>query len=126
MVHLMSRGALVRPERRQGREVADVRIRFADGGELQLTEAGSKKRAGVGCSRPEAVEAELAHLGPEADSLSTEDVARILASDSRRLPPGCFRSAKPNVVDLILPPVLARYRVTNWEVACLGTRGWLG
>src|SRR4051812_47687432 len=25
--------------------------------------------------------------------------------------PGCFRSAKPNVVDLLLPPVMARYRV---------------
>ena len=35
--------------------------------------------------RPDAVEAELAHLGPEADTLTTEDVARILASDSRRL-----------------------------------------
>ena len=31
------------------------------------------------------LEAELAHLGPEADELTTEDVARILASDSRRL-----------------------------------------
>ncbi len=30
--------------------------------------------------------------------------------------PGCFRSAKPNVVDLVLPPLLARYRVTGWEV----------
>ncbi len=40
--------------------------------------------------------------------------------------PGCFRSAKPNVVDLILPPMLARYRVTGWEVACLGHGGLLG
>ena len=39
--------------------------------------------------------------------------------------PGCFRSAKPNVVDLILPPMLARYRVTGWEVACLGHGGLL-
>ncbi len=39
--------------------------------------------------------------------------------------PGCFRSAKPNVVDLILPPLLARYRVTGWEVACLGHGGLL-
>jgi molybdenum cofactor cytidylyltransferase len=39
--------------------------------------------------------------------------------------PGCFRSAKPNVVDLILPPVLARYRVSGWEVACLGHGGLL-
>jgi molybdenum cofactor cytidylyltransferase len=40
--------------------------------------------------------------------------------------PGCFRSAKGNVVDLLLPPLLARYRVTGWEIACLGHGGLLG
>ena len=40
--------------------------------------------------------------------------------------PGCFRSAKPNVVDLVLPPMLARYRVSGWEVAGLGHGGLLG
>ena len=40
--------------------------------------------------------------------------------------PGCFRSAKPNVLDLILPPMLARYRVSGWEIACLGHGGLLG
>ena len=40
--------------------------------------------------------------------------------------PGCFRSAKPNVVDLVLPPMLARYRMSGWEVACLGHGGLLG
>jgi molybdenum cofactor cytidylyltransferase len=40
--------------------------------------------------------------------------------------PGCFRSAKPNVVDLILPPILARYRVSGWEIAGLGHGGILG
>ena len=39
--------------------------------------------------------------------------------------PGCFRSAKPNVVDLVLPPMLARYRVSGWEVASLGHGGLL-
>jgi molybdenum cofactor cytidylyltransferase len=39
--------------------------------------------------------------------------------------PGCFRSAKPNVVDLVLPPTLARYRVSGWELACLGHGGLL-
>lgn len=39
--------------------------------------------------------------------------------------PGCFRSAKPNIVDLILPPMLARYRVSGWEIACLGHGGLL-
>ncbi len=40
--------------------------------------------------------------------------------------PGCYRSVKPNVVDLLLPPLLARYRLTGWEVACLGHGGLLG
>jgi molybdenum cofactor cytidylyltransferase len=39
--------------------------------------------------------------------------------------PGCFRSAKQNVVDLMLPPMLARYLVSGWEVACLGHGGLL-
>jgi len=39
--------------------------------------------------------------------------------------PGCFRSAKTNVVDLVLPPLLARYRVSGWEVAGLGHGGLL-
>lgn len=39
--------------------------------------------------------------------------------------PGCFRSAKPNVVDLILPPLLARYRLASWEIGALGHGGLL-
>jgi molybdenum cofactor cytidylyltransferase len=39
--------------------------------------------------------------------------------------PGCFRSLKPNVIDLMLPPLMARYRVSRWEVACLGHGGLL-
>lgn len=39
--------------------------------------------------------------------------------------PGCFRSLKPNVIDLMLPPMMARYRVSTWEVACLGHGGLL-
>ena len=39
--------------------------------------------------------------------------------------PGCFRSTKSNVVDLVLPPMLARYRVSGWELAGLGHGGLL-
>jgi formamidopyrimidine-DNA glycosylase len=86
MVHLMSAGRLKYiPKGGKGAKSPMFRIRFADGGELQLTEAGSKKRAGVWLLRPDAVQEELAHLGPEADRLTDEDVARILRSDSRRL-----------------------------------------
>jgi formamidopyrimidine-DNA glycosylase len=86
MVHLMSAGRLKYiPAGAKGAKTPMFRLRFKDGGELQLTEAGSKKRAGVWLLRPDDVREELAYLGPEADTLSTEDVARILASDSRRL-----------------------------------------
>lgn len=39
--------------------------------------------------------------------------------------PGCFRSAKQNVIDLLLPPMLAQYRISRWEVAALGHGGLL-
>jgi len=39
--------------------------------------------------------------------------------------PGCFRSAKPNVVDLLMPPMLSRYRISGWELASLGHGGLL-
>jgi formamidopyrimidine-DNA glycosylase len=60
-------------------------LTFADGGKLVLTEAGAKRRAGVWLLRPSELEAELGHLGPEADELDAESLGRILAADSRRL-----------------------------------------
>lgn len=39
--------------------------------------------------------------------------------------PGCYRSAKSNVVDMVLPPMLARYRISGWEIGCLGHGGLL-
>jgi molybdenum cofactor cytidylyltransferase len=39
--------------------------------------------------------------------------------------PGCFRSARNNVVDLVLPPILSRYRLSGWELASLGHGGLL-
>ena len=86
MVHLMSAGRLryLHPGDK-GPKTPAFRLRFTDGGELVLTEAGAKKRAGVWLLRPDALAAELAHLGPEADELTTKQLAEILASDSRRL-----------------------------------------
>src|SRR5207237_5295693 len=86
MVHLMSAGRLrYLAAGEKGPKTPAFRLRFADGGELVLTEAGKKKRAGVWLLRPEALEEELAHLGPEADELDVAVLAEILASDSRRL-----------------------------------------
>ena len=86
MVHLMSAGRLryIAPGEKAPKTPA-FRLRFTDGGELVLTEAGKKKRAGVWLMRPDALEQELAHLGPEADELDAATLAGILAADSRRL-----------------------------------------
>jgi formamidopyrimidine-DNA glycosylase len=50
-----------------------------------LTEAGSKKRAGVWLETPAHAEAELAHLGPEATELDAAPLREVLAGDNRRL-----------------------------------------
>ena len=85
-VHLMSAGRLrlLRHGDKQPKTPA-FRLSFEDGSSIVLTEAGAKKRAKVGLYTPEAIEEELAHLGPEAYGLSAGDLGEILASDSRRL-----------------------------------------
>jgi formamidopyrimidine-DNA glycosylase len=86
LVHLMTAGRLryLRPGEK-GPKTPAFRLRFTDGAELVLTEAGSKKRAGVWLLTPEAAEAELAHLGPEALGLGSERLGEILRTESRRL-----------------------------------------
>ncbi len=39
--------------------------------------------------------------------------------------PACFRSPRQNIVDLVLPPMLSRYRVSGWEISGLGLGGLL-
>ena len=93
MVHLMSAGRLryLRPGEK-GPKTPAFRLRFTDGGELVLTEGGPKKRAGVWLLRPDALEAELAHLGPEADELDAAQLGAILAS---RLAPAPLAAPRP-------------------------------
>jgi hypothetical protein len=71
--------------------------------------------------------ATTAPAGP-ADVIG-RSMARVRCSYNDEVPvisaPGCFRSGRPNVVDLILPPMLARYHVSGWEIACLGHGGLL-
>jgi formamidopyrimidine-DNA glycosylase len=86
MIHLMSAGRvryLLAGEK--GPKSPAFRLTFQGGGELVLTEAGAKKRAGVWLLTPEAVEAELEHLGPEALGLGAERLGGILAEQPRRL-----------------------------------------
>src|SRR5919206_5073816 len=86
LLHLMSAGRLrYLAAGEKGPKTPMFRLRFQGGGELVLTEAGSKKRAGVWLLAPEAAAAEVAHLGPEALGLGAEQLAEICARDSRRL-----------------------------------------
>jgi formamidopyrimidine-DNA glycosylase len=86
LLHLMSAGRLrYLRAGESGPKAPAFRLRFQAGGELVLTEAGPKKRAGVWLLTPEAAENELAHLGPEALDVDVEALAEICSSESRRL-----------------------------------------
>jgi formamidopyrimidine-DNA glycosylase len=85
-IHLMSAGRLRMVERGAKRPGQPAfRLLLEDGGELVLTESGRKKRAGVWLLERGASEKELAHLGPEADTIGEAALAAILSAESRRL-----------------------------------------
>ena len=87
-VHLMSAGRLrYHAPGAKTPKTPMFRLTFADGGELVLTEAGKKKRAGVWLFTRESLEAELAHLGPDALGLGPERLSEILAHERRQLHP---------------------------------------
>jgi formamidopyrimidine-DNA glycosylase len=86
MVHLMSAGRLRYLQAGEaGPKTPAFQLGFQGGGRLVLTEAGKKKRAGVWLLTPEAVEAELEYLGPEALGLGVDRLGEILAEQPRRL-----------------------------------------
>src|SRR5919199_5735793 len=81
LLHLMSAGRLrYLAAGEKGPKTPAFRLRFQAGGQLVLTEGGPKKRAGVWVLTPEAAEAELAHLGPEALGLGADDLGEICAA----------------------------------------------
>jgi formamidopyrimidine-DNA glycosylase len=87
-VPLMSAGRLrYLPAAAKGPAKPMVRVRFEDGGELLLTEAGKKKRAGVWLVTPAQLDEELAHLGPDALELGAEALTEILTRERRQLHP---------------------------------------
>src|SRR2546425_3298942 len=86
LVHLMTAGRLkYLPAGEKGPKAPAFRLEFQGGAQLVLTEAGSKKRAGVWLLTPEELEDELAHLGPEALGLGAEALGEICAREPRRL-----------------------------------------
>jgi formamidopyrimidine-DNA glycosylase len=86
LVHLMSAGRIRYLRAGEaGPKKPAFRLGFEGGGQLVLTEAGAKKRAGVWLLTPEQVDLELGHLGPEALGLGEERLGEILAAEPRRL-----------------------------------------
>ena len=87
-VHLMSAGRLrYHAPGAKTPKTPMFRLSFTDGAELILTEGGKKKRAGVWLFTPDGLEAELAHLGPDALGLGPERLAEILGHERRQLHP---------------------------------------
>src|SRR5215468_4412724 len=88
LIHLMTNGRL-RYLRvgEQGPKTPAFQLEFAGGARLILTERGSRKQAGVWLLSAEAADGELAHLGPDALRLPTEQFREILQRDPRRLHP---------------------------------------
>src|SRR5215211_1994072 len=86
LVHRMTAGRLKYLRAgEKGPKAPAFQLVFEGGARLVLTEAGSKKRAGVWLLAPEAAEEQLAHLGPEALRLGADALATICAQESRRL-----------------------------------------
>jgi len=86
LVHLMTAGRLKYLRAgEKGPKAPAFRLEFEGGAQLVLTEAGSKKRAGVWLLTPEQAERELAHLGPDALGLGADALGEICAREPRRL-----------------------------------------
>jgi formamidopyrimidine-DNA glycosylase len=87
-VHLMSAGRMrYLAVGKKGPARPMFQVRFADGGQLLLTEAGKKKRAGVWLFTPTQLDEELAHLGPEALDVDATALGEILRRERRQLHP---------------------------------------
>jgi formamidopyrimidine-DNA glycosylase len=87
-IHLMSAGRLKFLHASARKPKAPMfRLRFEGGAELVLTEAGKKKRAGVWLVTREALDTDVAHLGPDALELDSPSLAEILSKERRQLHP---------------------------------------
>jgi formamidopyrimidine-DNA glycosylase len=87
-VHLMSAGRLryLAPGAK-GPRTRMFQLHFADSGELVLTEAGKKKRAGVWLVSSAQLAEDLGHLGPDALELDAVSLRAILERERRQLHP---------------------------------------
>jgi formamidopyrimidine-DNA glycosylase len=84
-VHLMSAGRLAVGAKRL--KTAMLVVQFESGRELMMSESGHKRRAGVWLLRPDALAAELAHIGPEPldPAFTTAALAETLTAHPHQL-----------------------------------------
>jgi formamidopyrimidine-DNA glycosylase len=86
LLHMMSAGRIKYLDAGQkAPKTPAFQLEFQGGAKLVMTEGGPKKRAGAWLLTPEAADAELEHLGPEALGLGAERLGEILGGESRRL-----------------------------------------
>lgn len=87
VVHLMQAGRLRTDTRKAPKPRGGMaRWTFADGAALLLTEAGTERRAGIWLVAGDPAEVEpLARLGPDADTIDRDELARRLAGASERV-----------------------------------------
>lgn len=87
VVHLMQAGRLHTDTRKAPKPRGGMaRWTFSDGAALLLTEAGTERRAGVWLVAGDPAEVEpLARLGPDADTIGRDELARRLAGASERV-----------------------------------------
>lgn len=85
-IHQMTAGrtAVLDPMAKRPKTTA-LRLDFEDERSLVMTERGSRKQARVGLYRPAVIEAELSHLGPEADTVDADRLEGLLRAEGRRL-----------------------------------------
>src|SRR5262245_981586 len=87
VVHLMQGGRL-KPDDKQAAKPrgGQARRRFADRGALLVTEAGTERRAGVWVAEGDpSGQPPLDHLGPEADQVGRDELAKLLAEHPMRI-----------------------------------------
>jgi formamidopyrimidine-DNA glycosylase len=88
VIHLMTSGRLkFLKAGEKAPKVPAFQLEFAGGSKLVLTENARRKRAGVWLLTPEAAEAEVSHLGPEALGLGVPALTEVLRRESHRLHP---------------------------------------
>jgi formamidopyrimidine-DNA glycosylase len=88
VVHLMQGGRLSLDDKQSAKpRGGQARFVFDDGPALLLTEQGTERRAGVWCVESGVVDTSppLADLGPEADTITAEQLRPLLAARSQRI-----------------------------------------